>query len=189
MRHLLVLGVLLFGCAHKPEAQATAPPPPTPARAPARVAKAPPPAALPACRSDDDCASDRLCIAERCEAITPGQRECLPVAHFDFDESLIKDEDRAPLERSARCLKALPGWHVNIAGHCDERGTEEYNLALGDRRARAVASSLVALGAPADQVRTVSYGELQPLCMAHEEPCWWQNRRAVVAPLSDTAKR
>ena len=69
--------------------------------------------------------------------------------------------------------------HVTIEGHCDERGTNEYNLALGDRRSRATRDYLINLGSDPSRMKTISYGEERPACMEHDESCWWQNRRAV----------
>lgn len=86
------------------------------------------------------------------------------------------------MQRMARCLKADHALHVTIEGNADERGTQEYNLALGDQRANAVARYLELLGVSAAQLRTVSFGKEQPLCMEHEEGCWAQNRRAAIKP-------
>jgi peptidoglycan-associated lipoprotein len=98
--------------------------------------------------------------------------------HFALNSSEIESSDRGSLERSARCLKGDHALHVTVEGNADERGTEEYNLALGDRRATAVAKYLEALGASNAQLRTVSYGKEKPLCTEHDEDCWAKNRRA-----------
>jgi peptidoglycan-associated lipoprotein len=98
--------------------------------------------------------------------------------HFDFDSSVLGSADRDSLERGARCLRADHALHVRIEGNADERGTEEYNLALGDQRAVAVEKYLETLGVSAGQLATVSYGKERPLCTEHDEGCWSQNRRA-----------
>jgi peptidoglycan-associated lipoprotein len=97
--------------------------------------------------------------------------------HFDFDKSDIRPGDLRILETNAAWLKANPGNLLMIEGHCDERGTNEYNLALGDRRAKAIANVLVAQGVRADRISMTSYGEERPVCAEHSEGCWMQNRR------------
>ena len=96
---------------------------------------------------------------------------------FGFDEYDLSDEAMATLARDARILKDA-GATVLIAGHCDERGTVEYNLALGEKRANAVKDYLVSLGVPASQLRVTSYGESKPFALGHNEEAWAQNRRA-----------
>jgi peptidoglycan-associated lipoprotein len=97
---------------------------------------------------------------------------------FDFDRSEIRDTDRATLTKNADALKRFDFLRVTVEGHCDERGTVEYNLALGERRARSAYDYLVSLGVPADRLKTVSYGKEVPVCQASTEECWQRNRRA-----------
>ena len=104
--------------------------------------------------------------------------------HFALDSTDIADGDKPLLEKSAGCLKQDKKLHVTIEGNADERGTEEYNLSLGDKRARAVAQYLERLGVSGRQLKTVSYGKEQPECTEHDENCWSQNRRAAVKPAS-----
>jgi peptidoglycan-associated lipoprotein len=167
----------LLACAHKQEtktATTTPTPPPAP---PAATAAAPPQES--GCGSDLDCGSKQLCIRNRCVDISAGLAECSQVrVHFAFNSAELDPADRPGLERSARCLKADNALHVGIEGNADERGTEEYNLALGDRRATTVAKYLESLGASAAQLKTVSYGKENPLCTEHDEECWSKNRRA-----------
>jgi peptidoglycan-associated lipoprotein len=99
---------------------------------------------------------------------------------FAYDSSQLSDDDRDVLMRAARCLASDQKLTVTVEGNADERGTEEYNLALGDRRAAAVQSYLAQLGARPAQVRTVSFGKENPLCTDHDEACWSKNRRADV---------
>jgi peptidoglycan-associated lipoprotein len=100
--------------------------------------------------------------------------------HFDYDSAELQDAAKETLETKVGCVKQNPKLVVVIEGNTDERGTEEYNMALGDRRALAVSKFMQALGAPGLQVRTVSYGEAQPDCEDHNEACWYQNRRAAI---------
>jgi peptidoglycan-associated lipoprotein len=98
--------------------------------------------------------------------------------YFDYDESTLTDDTRDKLSRNADLLKSNAQFSVTIEGHADERGTNEYNLALGERRANAVRDYLGSLGVSGDRLRTISYGEERPVCTTNEESCWSQNRRA-----------
>jgi peptidoglycan-associated lipoprotein len=98
---------------------------------------------------------------------------------FDFDKSAIKPEGRTTLQRQAEWLKKYPNVSVTIEGHCDERGTREYNLALGERRATAVRNALVALGISPNRIKTISYGKERPAVLGSNEAAWAQNRRGV----------
>ena len=97
--------------------------------------------------------------------------------YFDFDQSFIKPEYRPNLEEKADFLKAYQNVKIKIEGNCDERGTSEYNLALGDRRAKSAEAFLVSLGVSPDRIETISYGEERPLALGHNEDSWSQNRR------------
>jgi len=97
--------------------------------------------------------------------------------YFDFDKSLIRPRDAKTLDASADWLKANPNQLVRIEGNTDERGTNEYNLALGERRAKAAMSYLVSKGIAADRITVVSYGKERPVCTEHTESCWGRNRR------------
>jgi peptidoglycan-associated lipoprotein len=158
---LLVIPGLLFmvGCQKKAVTQAKAPaaaPAPAPAPAPAKApAKAPTPAA-PADTSGMIMAED---------------------IYFGFDKSFLTPAAQDNLMRKAAWLRANPAVTVTIEGHCDERGTNEYNLALGDRRADSAKAFLVDLGIAASRLTTISYGEERPVCMQQNEECWSKNRR------------
>jgi peptidoglycan-associated lipoprotein len=103
-------------------------------------------------------------------------------AYFDYDMSEIRGDGRDALTRDAALLKQIfqqdPNFSVVVEGHCDERGSAEYNLALGDRRATAAKDFLVQLGVPADRLKTISYGKERPQCTEASEDCWQKNRRA-----------
>jgi len=102
----------------------------------------------------------------------------LQMIHFEFDKSRITEEARVILQKNAEIIKANPGVIIQIEGHCDERGTNEYNLALGLRRARATRDYLISLGVDPNRLVTISYGEERPLDPGHNEVAWAKNRRA-----------
>ncbi len=101
--------------------------------------------------------------------------------HFDFDRFDLTPEARSVLADNAAWLESNPGTAVMIEGHCDERGSTEYNVALGDRRAKSAMNYLVNLGISASRISTISYGEERPTCMSATEACWAENRRAHFA--------
>jgi peptidoglycan-associated lipoprotein len=105
-------------------------------------------------------------------------RGYLKDAFFDYDKADLRDDARTVLSTDAEWLKKNRTIQFLIEGHCDERGTSEYNLALGDRRANAAKEYLVSLGVDASRVKTVSYGKERPFCTESTEDCWQQNRRA-----------
>ncbi|MBV9154997.1 MAG: OmpA family protein [Acidobacteriaceae bacterium] len=102
--------------------------------------------------------------------------------HFDYDKSDIRPQDQPTLQADANALKTIfsmdPNFVVTIEGHCDERGSAEYNIALGDRRAAATRDALAGLGVPGDKLKTISYGKERPLCTDATEDCYQRNRRA-----------
>jgi peptidoglycan-associated lipoprotein len=98
--------------------------------------------------------------------------------HFNFDKSDIRSRDARVLDANAAWLKEHPSYLVLIEGHCDERGTNEYNMALGDRRAKATQAYLISRGLEASRFTTISYGEERPECTQKGESCWSRNRRA-----------
>jgi len=105
-------------------------------------------------------------------------RGYLKDAFFDYDKADLRDDARTALSTDAEWLKRYRSIQFLIEGHCDERGTSEYNLALGDRRANAAKEYLVSLGVDASRIKTVSYGKERPFCNESSEDCWQQNRRA-----------
>ena len=97
--------------------------------------------------------------------------------YFDYDKSDVRGDQQTAVQADAAFLQQHPNMSVTIEGHCDERGSTEYNLALGDNRASAVKNALVAAGVAADRVKTVSFGKEKPFCTESNEACWQQNRR------------
>ena len=115
-------------------------------------------------------------------AVRPGSQEDLKTnvgdtVYFDFDSHAIRADAQATLQKQAAWLKKYPATRLVVEGHCDERGTREYNLALGDRRAYAVKEFLVSMGVDANRLQTKSYGKERPVCTESDESCWAQNRR------------
>jgi len=104
--------------------------------------------------------------------------------HFDFDKYDVRPVDEAVLKENAVFLKNNPKMKIQIEGHCDERGTVEYNLALGERRANNTKKYLVFLGIPSDRISTISFGKERPLDKGHHEEAWARNRRAHIVVLS-----
>lgn len=164
---LIILGMItITGCAHKQVTQAPEQPQ---AAQPAPQAEAPkaPMAEAPAA------------VAPQPMAM-PGEKELgtkVEDIHFDFDKSDIKDNDKPTLKNLYGMLSEDTKTNVVVEGNCDERGTSEYNLALGDRRASAAKSYLVTLGVPSTRIKTISYGKEKPLCTESTEECWAKNRR------------
>lgn len=121
--------------------------------------------------------------------VAPGSQEDLVVnvgdrVFFDFDKFDLKADARATLEKQAAWLKKYPSASVTLEGHCDERGTREYNLALGERRANSAKDYLVGLGVNPARVKTISYGKERPAALGHNEAAWAQNRRSVTVVTS-----
>lgn len=100
--------------------------------------------------------------------------------HFEYDSYVISSEYRPVVEAHAQYLAQNPGAAVTLEGHADERGSREYNIALGERRAESVKQIMLAIGASPRQITSVSFGEEKPLQDCHDEGCWWQNRRVEI---------
>lgn len=164
---LLLAAFVLAGCA----STSTEPvPEPEPVEQPAPVvAPAPEPEPV---QSDFDSAGN---------AIDANGRPLSRTFYFDYDKSVLKPADLGALEMHAQILRRNPDRSVVLEGHCDERGTREYNLALGERRADAIRTFLLSAGVSGRQIETVSYGEEQPADPGHNEAAWERNRRAVMA--------
>lgn len=170
----LVVAIGASACGKKPPVVTPAPPP-APA-APAAPPAPPPPPAPPAPVAPPRALTEDEIFAQKSLAQLNSERPLSDV-FFDLDESTIKDDAKASLSANATWLKRWTATRINIEGHCDERGTAEYNLGLGERRANAVKAYLVELGVPADRVVIVSKGKESPFCTESNESCWRQNRR------------
>ncbi|MFO0724217.1 MAG: OmpA family protein [Myxococcota bacterium] len=134
-----------------------------------------------ACSGPSDCGAGMECKSGRCSMIEASRSMCnLPTIYFDYNEANLTASSQKALADSLDCLKQ--GGTIVIEGHCDERGTEEYNLALGDRRARAVERYLKNLGVGGGKIDVRSKGKLEPADPGHDEAAWAKNRRAVFVP-------
>ena len=178
---VLLVSVTVAGCHGKKPPVPNAPPPPavTPfpeAAAPSTPNRPPDPPPVPA---DTSIRSTPLLPwdAKTIEEINGIDSPLKPV-YFGYDSDELDDAARKVLTANAEVLKQYKTWVITVEGHCDERGTAEYNLALGDRRALAARNFLVSLGIGADRLRTVSYGREFPFDPAHTESAWEKNRRA-----------
>ncbi|MBP2668153.1 MAG: pal [Deltaproteobacteria bacterium] len=108
------------------------------------------------------------------------EKAALDPVYFDFDKSFIREDAKPALQKTADYLKKNKDAKIQVQGNCDERGTSEYNMALGDRRATSAKKYLVGLGIDGNRVTTVSYGKEKPICTDHNEECWQKNRRGDI---------
>lgn len=170
----LALGVA--GCAKKPPAPAPPPPAPPPSTTPAPPPPPPPPPApAPTPEAPRALTEEELFAKKSLEELNA--EKPLGDVFFALDSSSISEEGRATLQRNLEWMRKWEATRVLVEGHCDNRGTPEYNLALGEQRAAAVRDYLVSLGLPANRVTIVSKGEEQPFCNEDSESCFSQNRR------------
>jgi peptidoglycan-associated lipoprotein len=180
---LLLTGVLLFdGCAKKVAVVKPPQPPapvinPTPVAKPAELRRAPEPARAPAIASTRPSAVPDQATRDRIQTLLDRIQD----AYFDYNTSNIRADAQAALRTDAQTLaeilRGYPGYKLTIQGFADERGSAEYNLGLGDARAKRAFQFLVDSGIPATQLVTVSFGKERQVCSEHEESCWQKNRR------------
>lgn len=164
----LALGISGLGaCQKKPPTTAADARPPS--QTAPTTAVAPPPSAAPVHDAEAEVLSQDLATLNR--------KGYLEDAFFDYDKADLREDTRSDLAKDSAWLKKFSSVRVLLEGHCDDRGTEAYNLALGERRAAAAREYLVSLGVREDRIRTVSYGEERPFCQSEDESCWQQNRR------------
>ncbi len=171
---LMVLAVTAGACHKKqpPVARPMPPPPPSEAaRPPAPPEPSPEPAPVPAEPVTDDAIGSK-------SLDDLNRNSPLKAVFFALDSNEVDTPGQQVLQTNAEVLKKYASWQVTIEGHCDERGTAEYNLALGERRAVSARTYLVSLGIPADRIKTVSYGKEFPFDPGHDESAWSKNRRA-----------
>lgn len=174
---IIALTLLLAGCPKRPAmTAATAPPPIPPAAVAPPTPAAPAPAPAPAPVAPTPVAPPTAAPAPPAPPKEYRANDALKPIHFAFDKSDIRPADAKVLDATAAYLKANPNQLVLIEGHCDERGTSEYNLALGERRAKSAMNYLVANGIEAGRITTISYGKERPICSEHNEACWSKNR-------------
>jgi peptidoglycan-associated lipoprotein len=174
---VLLLTALVAACGKKPPVARPLPPPPplSDASTGGRPPAPPEPVSEPTIVPPEPVRDDRITSASLDDL---NRNSPLKPAFFDYDSSELTPEGQRALTDNAGLLKQYPTWTVTIEGHCDERGTPEYNLALGERRAVAARAYMVSLGIPADRLRTVSYGKEFPFDPGHDENAYAKNRRA-----------
>ena len=183
MRRFLLVGALcallgLTAAACKRPVPAPAPPAPPPPAAPAPPPPPPPPPPpRPAPPPPAPLTEEQIFSQKTVEQLNA--ERVLGEVFFDYDEATLRDDGRATLSKNADYLKRWPSVRITVEGHADSRGTAEYNLALGGRRASAAKDYLVSLGIGGDRVTTVSKGKEQPVCTEETEACWQRNRRGL----------
>jgi peptidoglycan-associated lipoprotein len=171
---MIVAALSVGACGKKPPET----PPPTPTQQPApqpETRPAPPPAPPPPAPAPRQPTEDEIFASMSLDDLN--RKGVLGDVYFALDSIELRDEGRSTIQKNVDYLKRWPSTRIMIEGHADSRGTNEYNLALAERRAAAVRDYLVSLGVPADRVTIVSKGEEQPFCTEEAESCWQQNRR------------
>lgn len=172
---------MIAACGSKPPVETPQPPPPPgptpfPSAETSKPTAPPDPPPLPV--EAPVAANTLLPWNEKSIEAINGPDSPLKPIFFSLDSDELDDEDKKTLAANAEVLKTYSTWVITVEGHCDERGTAEYNLALGDRRAQAARAYLVSLGIAADRMRIVSYGKEFPFDPGHDEAAWAKNRRA-----------
>jgi len=164
------------GCAKKAPQTAPMPPPPPPPAAPAPPPPPPPPPAPAPAPAPRPLTEEEIFARKSVDQLNA--EKPLDDVFFELDQSNVREDARPALQKDADWLKKYGSVQVTLEGHCDSRGSAEYNLGLGSRRATAVRDYLVNLGVPASRVQVISKGKEQPFCNDANESCWSQNRRA-----------
>ena len=177
---LIVAALVADGCSRRRAANTPQPQPAPPFEQPGAVAPDPPAPRVSQPIVDNQLAASTLSADDLAGRNLEDLNRDNPLrpAYFPLDSAELDDEARTIVAANADVLKRYPQWVITIEGHCDERGTTEYNLALGERRAMAAKSYLQSLGVPADRLRTVSYGDEYPFDRTSSEVGWSRNRRA-----------
>jgi peptidoglycan-associated lipoprotein len=171
---IAMLAVLAMGCRRQVPPQTPPPPPPPQAAAPAPPPPPPPPPPAPAPKPAP--LTEEQIFAQKTLEQLNAERPLADV-FFDYNESAVREDARGPLQKNADWLKRWTSTRITVEGHADSRGSSEYNLALGSRRATSVKDYLVSLGIPDNRITVVSKGKEQPFCTEENEACWQQNRR------------
>jgi peptidoglycan-associated lipoprotein len=190
-KFLMVLGaaaILTAGCAKKQVA--AAPPPPSPAATPAVVKPTAsyvrPAVTQPPAVAETPSRYPNAATRKRIDELLARIED----AYFDYDKATLRQDAQKTLQADSTelrdLLKDYPDYKLTIEGHCDERGSAEYNMALGDRRAEVARDYLVQVGIPSAQFKVVSYGKERPVCEDHDEACWQRNRRIHIMAMAQT---
>ncbi|HEY6392098.1 MAG TPA: OmpA family protein [Bryobacteraceae bacterium] len=179
----IALCLSVGGCKKKVAAAPPPPPPPvnsTTSNTPTRTA----PSAPPVSRTTETPAAPARMPDAATRARIQDLLDRIQDAYFDYNKHAIRPDAEAALKQDGQTLadiiRQYPDFKLTVEGYCDERGSEEYNLALGDARAKQTKEYLAGLGLPGNQLRTISYGKERPVCSEHDEACWQKNRRAHI---------
>jgi peptidoglycan-associated lipoprotein len=175
MKKALILGLICvlavsFTISCKPKTKPTPPPPPQAQEQP-QVEKVEAPVV-----QEPQLSEEELFLQKSLDQIN--REKPLGTVYFDYDRAVVRDDARATLDGNASWMKKFRTVKVLVEGHCDERGTEEYNLALGEKRAKAAQDYMLSLGIGSDRIKIISYGKSQPINPGHDEGAWQMNRRA-----------
>ena len=165
---IVLIFSLAVACKKKPK---EVPPPPPQVQEQPKVEKVEPPVV-----QEPQLTEEEIFLQKSLDQIN--REKPLGTVYFDYDRAVIRDDARATLDGNAAWLKRFRTAKILVEGHCDERGTEEYNLALGEKRAKATQDYLLSVGIPADRIKIISYGKSQPINPGHDENSWQMNRRA-----------
>jgi peptidoglycan-associated lipoprotein len=164
--------VFAFAVSCTPKAKQAPPPPPPQVKEQPKVEKV---EQAPVVKKPE-LSEEEIFMGKSLEEIN--REQPLKMIHFDYDKYFIREDAKPVLEADAAWLRKFKTAKLLIEGHCDERGTEDYNLALGEKRAKSTFDYLISLGIAQDRLKTISYGKSQPLDMGHDETAWQKNRRA-----------
>jgi peptidoglycan-associated lipoprotein len=183
------LGLMTAACAKKTVTSATPPPAPAPTTTPAPAPRATP---APAARAATETSAAPTPRSPYPDAATRARIDDLLAkiedAYFNYNEATLRPDATKTLNADSTelrdILKDYPTYKLTIEGHCDERGSAEYNMALGDKRADSAKEYLVQVGIPAMQLNVVSYGKEKPVCQEHDEACWQKNRRIHIVAMA-----
>jgi peptidoglycan-associated lipoprotein len=186
-RHLACLAItalpiLWTGCAKKVASKTPTPPAPISTSAPSTTARSAPQQSAPQQPAERATGTQSRMPDAATRARIQDLLNRIQDAYFDYNKHTLRPDAETALRSDAQTLSEIvrqyPDFKLTVEGHCDERGSEEYNMALGDARAKQTQEYLSSMGLPGDQLRTISYGKEHPVCNDHDEDCWQKNRRA-----------
>jgi peptidoglycan-associated lipoprotein len=188
---LAAISLLGAACAKKKVAAAPPPPPPPSAASPAATSRpSPPPRSTATTQSSAATAPEQRYPNAKTRARIDELLAKIEDAYFDYDKASLRPDAVKALQADSTelrdILKDYPSYKLTIEGHCDERGSAEYNVALGDRRAGAAKDYLVQVGIPATQLDVISFGKEKPVCEDHDEACWQRNRRIHIVAMAQS---
>ncbi|MCX6568389.1 MAG: peptidoglycan-associated lipoprotein Pal [Candidatus Aminicenantes bacterium] len=168
---LAIILVFSFAVSCKKKPKEVPPPPPPQQQEQPKVEKVEPPVV-----QEPQLTEDEIFLQKSLDQIN--REKPLGTVYFDYDKALVRDDAKSTLDTNAAWLKRFRTVKILVEGHCDERGTEEYNLALGEKRAKSAQDYLLSLGIGSDRMKIISYGKSQPIDPGHNDAAWQMNRRA-----------